>query len=324
MTRAVWLTVPAPPLDRVIFEALSADPSIDRIVCISPTGRAPTRALRTAPHPKLQCAQADFSSYRSLREVLSNRALQDVDTVVHVLQESERDSSVSPSAEATHSLLRLAEELPSVRRFVLRSFASLYRLDSREPVFIDENHALALEHIPVRLRACAEADFITCQKFSNTEQHTIVLRCAELLAPGGHNPLYDYLSSRVCLRPLGYDPMLNVLSREDLAAAIRRAVSSTATGVFNIPGCDTLPLSELASAAHRISLPIPGPALTPLYALRSAFTGLRFRYSADQTRFHFGAVLDGSKARRVLGYIPEHSIDFSELFASASALVSTV
>jgi UDP-glucose 4-epimerase len=268
----------------------------------------------------MHCAHADFSSYRSLREVLSSRALQDVDTIVHVLQESERvshDHYLSPSAEGTRSLLHLAQEHSSVHRFVLRSFASLYRLDNREPVFIDENHALDLEHVPVSLRACAEADFIACEKFGNHELQIVVLRCAELLTAGGHNPLYDYLSSHLCLRPLGYDPMLNVLSLQDLACALRRAASATATatGVFNIPGYDTLPLSELAAAARRISVPIPGPALSPLYALRRAFTGLHFRYSADETRLHFGAVLDGSKARQLLGYVPEHAIDFAGLFA---------
>jgi UDP-glucose 4-epimerase len=318
VTRAIWLTVPAPPLDRVIVEALQADPTIDRIVCVYPLGRTPASPLRATSAVKLHFAQADFSSYRSLREVLSSRALEDVDTIIHVLQESERvsrDHFVSASAEGTRSLLHLALEHASARRFVLRSFASLYRLDNREPVFIDENHAVDLEHVAVSLRACAEADFVACEKFSNSELQTVVLRCAELLAPGGHNPLYDYLSSRVCLRPLGYDPMLNVLSPEDLACALRRAASSTATGVFNIPGYDTLPLSELAAAARRISLPIPGPALSPLYALRRAFTGLRFQYSSDETRFHFGAVLDGSKARQTFGYVPEHSVDFARLFA---------
>jgi UDP-glucose 4-epimerase len=322
MTRAVWLTVPAPPLDRVIVEALQAEPTIERIVCVYPSGRAPAPPLRATSPAKLHYAQADFSSYRSLREVLSSRALQDVDTIVHVLQESERvsrDHHVSPSAEGTRALLLLAQEHSSVRRFVLRSFASLYRLDNREPVFIDENHALDLEHVPVSLRACAEADFVACEKFGNSELQTIVLRCAELLTPGGHNPLYDYLSSRVCLRPLGYDPMLNVLSPEDLACALRRAASSTATGVFNIPGYDTLPLSELTAAARRISVPVPGPALSPLYALRRAFTGLRFQYSTDETRFHYGAVLDGSKARQLLGYVPEHSVDFEHLFAGGGS-----
>jgi nucleoside-diphosphate-sugar epimerase len=38
-----------------------------------------------------------------------------------------RDHYVSPSAEGTRSLLHLAREHSSVRCFVLRSFASLYR-----------------------------------------------------------------------------------------------------------------------------------------------------------------------------------------------------
>ena len=40
-----------------------------------------------------------------------------------------------------------------------------------------------------------------------------------LVAQSG-SQLHDYLQSRVCLRPMGFDPMLNVLSVDDAVRAI--------------------------------------------------------------------------------------------------------
>lgn len=306
--RAVWLSAPAAPLDRMICEALLADDRVRRVVCVY----GEQDAFGAGQLARVQCERADFSSYRSLRGLLSSQALRDVDTVVHAI---EAGSKLATTAESTRLLLHLSEEQASIKRFVLRSFATLYRLDSREPALIDEQHALDLTHVPAQFQPCAEADFTVCERIGSSRLQLTVLRCAEVLSPLERGPLYGYLSSRVCLRPLGYDPMLNVLSPEDLVQAIGRAAHGDAAGVFNIPGFDTLPLSELIYSAGRIALPIPGPALAPLYALRKLLTQREFQYASDQARFHHGAVLDGSKARHLLGYVPAQPVRFDQLFA---------
>ncbi|MEO7731505.1 MAG: hypothetical protein ABIY55_11070 [Kofleriaceae bacterium] len=135
-----------------------------------------------------------------------------------------------------------------------------------------------------------------------------VLRCAELLAPGTGIQLWDYLSSRVCLRPAGFDPMLNVLSIEDAAAGFVAAVRSRATGVFNLRGADTLPLSRAIAESHRHEIALPGALLAPLYKLRTLTARFEFRYDLNVQRFHCGGVLDGSRARRALDYEPRHHV----------------
>jgi UDP-glucose 4-epimerase len=135
-----------------------------------------------------------------------------------------------------------------------------------------------------------------------------VLRCAELLAPGTGSQLWDYLSSRVCLRPIGFDPVLNVLSLDDAAAAFVAAVHAREAGVFNIRGADTLPLSRAIAESHRHELAIPGGLLAPLYRLRSAITPFEFRYDLNVQRFHCSGVLDGSRACRALQYEPRHHV----------------
>jgi UDP-glucose 4-epimerase len=141
---------------------------------------------------------------------------------------------------------------------------------------------------------------------------------AEIVAGGLGSQLWDYLSSRVCLRPLGFDPMINVLSIEDAVAAILRALGSSGRGVFNIPGFDTLPLSRLIARWGRLDVPVPGPLLAPLYWLRTRTVGFEFRYDLNLGRFHLGGVLDGARARAVLGYQPRHPLVFPGTPATAA------
>jgi hypothetical protein len=110
------------------------------------------------------------------------------------------------------------------------------------------------------------------------------------------------------MRPLGFDPMINVSSLADHATAIVLAAASHATGVFNIPGADTLPLSAMIARAGCRAVPIPGPLLAPLYQLRRWALGLEFRYDLNLRRFHFGGVLNGTRARIELGYVPRTSL----------------
>jgi nucleoside-diphosphate-sugar epimerase len=107
--------------------------------------------------------------------------------------------------------------------------------------------------------------------------------------------------------------MLNLLSVADAVEALARAIDSDVQGVVNVPGADTLPLSRVIACAGRLDLPVPGPLLSPLYGLRRLTLGTEFRYDMNQHRFHFSAVLDGTRAHDVLGYVPRHRLDWSSV-----------
>jgi BON domain-containing protein len=198
---------------------------------------------------------------------------------------------------------------PSIRRLVYTSVGHVYANKATEPNLLDEDAPLDLDPIqPQWIRDRVEADLTVCSHFGDPRLAIAVLRSAEILAPETGSQLWDYLSSRVCLRPLGFDPMINVLSIADQIRAIRLAARSDARGIFNIPGKDTLPLSRFIRRAHRVEVPVPGPLLAPLYQLRTWTVGLEFRYDLNMRRFHFGGVLDGTRARAAFGYRPLVSV----------------
>ena len=170
------------------------------------------------------------------------------------------------------------------------------------------------------MRHRAEADLTVCTRMGMAPSLSIaVLRLAELFAPGCGSQLFDYVSSRVCFRPLGFDPMIQLLSLEDAVRALVLALFSDAQGVFNVPGADVLPLSQVIALAGRRGVAVPGPLLGPLYGARSLVRGTEFRYESNRFRFHYSAVLDGRRAERELGYVPAHRIGWHELDATRAA-----
>ena len=180
------------------------------------------------------------------------------------------------------------------------------------PVLIAEDHLLNLHpHAPQYVRDRVEADLHACVQMGLSKLQIVVLRCAEILSPGTGSQLFDYLESPVCLRPAGYDPMINVASMKDIVRALHAAVRAPEHGVFNVPGYDTLPLSLAIRKWGRLAIALPGAWLTPLYRWRRRFGGHDFRYGMNRRRFHYSGVLDGRRARDVLGYTPTVAIDWS-------------
>lgn len=291
---------------RALVRKLLADPDVERVLVV---GNEPQRSS-LALDGRLTHLQADLARERSVRSLVFGPVREEgVTTIVHMathraVVEGERAHALH--VEGTRRLLHFAERVPSVRRFVYRSFGSVYARDARLPVRIDEDHPLRIgTRTPQTILDRVEADLAVCARMGMSRISIAVLRCAECLAPGAGSQLWDYLQSKVCLRPMGFDPMINVISDEDLSRALLLAARSDAEGIFTIPGLDTLPLSRIIARFGRRDVPIPGPAVRPLYRLRRVAIRADFHPDVSRGRLHFGGVLDGERAAKVLGYEPE-------------------
>lgn len=292
---------------------------IDRLVDARGTSRV--LAVGLEPEPPAELARRgveyralDLSRPRAIHDLLYGPARDlEIEAVIHgPLHRSARAQGRAVHAtnvESTRELLLACEDHPTIRRFVYRSVGGVYAIRASEPNLLDEDAPLELARsAPQLTRDRVEADVTVATKIGTSRLAIAVLRCAEVLAPGTGSQLWDYLQTRVCLRPAGFDPMLDVLSLADQARALVLAARSSALGVFNIPGADRLPLSKLVERAGCLAIPVPGPLLAPLYQLRTWTVGLEFRYDLNLRRFHFGGILDGTRARTVLGYLPRHSV----------------
>ncbi len=310
---AVLVTGATTPLGQRTVAALVDDPRVDRVVAVGIESRAQVFPTR---EPKLDYHQVDLTRTRQLRRFVFG-AVKDaeVDVVLHgALHRSALDTGRKVHAlnvRCTRDMLAMAERHPTIRRFVFRSHVDVYRLRGDLPDMVREDHPIQLDgRAPQWLRDRVEADLAVSTRVGNSPLQIVVLRCAECPTGGIGSQLFDYLQSSICLRPLGYELMINLISADDLVRALTLAVTSDAEGVFNIPGRDTLPLSATIRMANRRDVAVPGPLMGPLYKLRRALLVTNFRYSMNKRRFHYNAVMDGGRAAEVLGYRPGQPIDW--------------
>ncbi len=294
------------PLGRALCSGLRAHG-----VALLATGiEAPPAALMP---PGVDYLRADLARPRELHDLIFGAAVErKVDTIFHLAAHrragDEGRSVHRINVESVRHLLEHTREHPTIRRLVLRSSADVYLVEPDLPAVVTEDHPL--NHTAGAsqwLRDRVEADTLACARMGMGTLEIVLLRLAEVFAPEMGSQIYDYVSSRLCLRPLGFNPMINLLSVEDAAQAfILAGGARDCQGVFNIPGADTLPLRACIRALQRMDVPLPGPLLGPLYRWRRRAREGEFSYELYRERMHLSALLDGRRAARAFGYAPRH------------------
>lgn len=312
--KGVLVTGATTPLGLQIVEQIEARGEFERVVAIGiePEDRAPA-LLREGIS---RYFRVDLTRGRNVRELMFGRAFEHgVQAIVHTAHHRKARVQGRGARKlhvtGTRNLLRLAEQHPGIRKFVYRGSGVVYRIESSTPNLLREDRELDLSRAaPQYVRDWVEADLAVCARLATPDLKVSVLRCAEILAPESGSQLHDYLGSRVCFRPMGFDPLVNVLTVEDTARALVAALHADKGGVYNIPGADTLPLSLAIQKWGRVDAPVPGPLMGPLYRWRARVRGTDFRWKLNKRRFHSGAILDGSRAHSLLGYEPSHRVDW--------------
>ncbi len=312
--RAVLVTGASAPLGQALVRVLLADTRIGHVLAVDDV--PPDKALPFSHASRLTYLKVDLRRSRKVSELLFGPARDlGVDAIVHLSEHvggyGRGRSVYAQNVEALRSILELADRHPSIRRLVVKSHAVVYKVSLDLPVQIEEDHPLNLSPTaPQYVRDRVEADLTACARMGLIDCEIIVMRCAEAMAPDYGSQLYDYLNGPVVFRTMGFDPMVNVAHPADIVRALELATHASGEGVFNVPGLDTLPLSEAARKLGTPAVPMPASLIRPLYRMRHWVTGSQFSYGIHRQQMHFGLVLDGNRAERELGYRPEHSVDW--------------
>ena len=294
-----------------LVQELLDEPGIDHVLAIGPQACA---VNLPAAEPRLSYLTAELTDPDSSHDLLVGPARElGIDAIVHgpLLADTAVDGARAHSlnVDSTRKLLVECENQANVHLFVYHSVGDVYAFRLARAGAIGEDQPLESDPASPRwVLDCAAADRAVCSRIGASRLRIVVLRCAEVLAPGIGSQLWDYLQSRVCFRPLGCDPLVNVLSPHDYVQAVLRALTRPTCGVYNIPGADTLPLSRVVRRFGRAGIEVPRSLLSPLFQWQAHKIGKGFRHDLDMRRFQVGRVLDGSRARAELGYEPRSSV----------------
>jgi UDP-glucose 4-epimerase len=311
----VLVTGASSPIGEKVVQRLLRDSRVSHILAVADKGVP----FSIPENPRITLTEIKFKSQRQLHTLLFGLALKkSVQVVIHTSQAEsanrEGDSVHAHNVESLRALVKFSERHPTIRRLVIRSSGAVYQVQRDLPALISEDHPLNMAAgAPQWVRDRVEADFTACARMGLSTLQVVVLRMAEILASGCGSQMYDYLDSSLCLRPIGFDPMLNFLSLEDAAQAFQHATHTSEQGVFNIPGADTLPLTEVISLWGRPSVAMPEPGIYWMYKVRQHLRGGQFRYGMNRRRFHYPGILDGRRAMDVLRYVPSQSVSWPDV-----------
>jgi len=208
MSAKVLVCAPHAPLREFLVAALAASPAV------------------------ASCGGASTDD-RSLEQLMA--AGEGVDTVVWAAaQHADGDLA----AAAAGRLLDHLGRLPVCRLIVLASSA-IHQPNHHHPGPVDEvfggtsrpANPMATSWRRLEARALAAVG----------EERLTVLRAAPTVVPGGEDGASRLFGGAVAVTPIGFDPSLQVLAPDDLAAALRRVVEERALGVLNVAPSAVVP-----------------------------------------------------------------------------------
>ena len=135
------------------------------------------------------------------------------------------------------------------------------------------------------------------------ELEQVVLRIGTILGESVDNQITALFERPRLLKIRGADSPFVFVWDTDVVAVIERAVTGTATGIFNVAGDGALTVDEIAGLLGKPTLVLPERALRAALTVGSRL-GLT-PYGPEQTRFlRYRPVLDNTRLKDVFGYRP--------------------
>lgn len=302
MGRVVLVTGAARHLGGLMVRSLVRDPSVDRVVGVDVV--PPRRPLLGA-----EFVRADIRN-PVIGRVLGSAG---VDTVVHMgviatpQQAGGRTAMKDINVIGTMQLLAACQKSESVRRLVVKSTSSVYGAGPRDPALFTEG--MTPKHPPTSgwAKDSVEVEgYVRGFARRRPDVEVSILRLANVIGPRVETAMTAYFTLPVIPTVLGFDARLQFVHEDDSIAALHRAVTASATGVFNIAGDGVLALSQAVRRTGRPTVSVPG-ALLGVVGRALAPTRL-VDFSTEQVRFlTYGRAIDTSRAQRELGFVAKRS-----------------
>ena len=195
-----------------------------------------------------------------------------------------------------------------IPKVVVLSSANIYGPRSDNSNFLTEDAPLLGGQTYPQIRDLIEIDMYANSFFwKHPEIETVILRPVHILGKVKNAPS-NYFRLKNLPFLMGFNPMMQVIHEDDVVEAILLSLKDGIRGVFNISGPTEVPQSTLRSLTGKPSLPIP-------HILADSI--LKFLWKWKLTSYQKGEIdhakyicmVDGSRARDILGFRPQKSIE---------------
>lgn len=194
-----------------------------------------------------------------------------------------------------------------VEQAVMVGRHTFYGAAADSPLYHTEEEPPMSSHAFPELADLVAADlYASSALWRYPEIATCVLRMVYTLGPTKHGTLALYLRGPTVPLVMGFDPLFHFMHEDDAAKAIVTALSRKLHGVYNVSGPSPVPISTIAKAAGRRTLPLPA-ALINFGLARLALPNLP---PAAIDHLKYPIVVDSSAFKRATGF--EHRYDEEE------------
>src|SRR5947209_1240819 len=229
---------------------------------------------------------------------------QDIDTVVYSPPPAARRRPVPDLADAEAVFKESARA--AVKHFILLSSAEVYGASHNNVGFLAESRMLLRQDKQTTASRWLELESLAAFFLGDgSDTRLVILRPSATPLPSGDDYFSRLLGSRVAVTLAGHDPSLQLLSPEDLASAVRRAVEGNARGVYNVAPDGVIPLRAALRWAGAKRLPVPR-TLQRLARFALARAGLS--HSVEQLDYiRYSWTVSNRKIKSELGFAPRRS-----------------
>ncbi len=201
-----------------------------------------------------------------------------------------------------------------VGRLVVLSSGYVYGAFPENPYQLDEDAPLSASRTYPEIRDLVEVDaLVSGTIWRRPELRTSLVRPVNVLGPKVASTVREYLTQARVPTVLGFDPMLQFIHENDLAAAVVLAVDHSLQGIFNVVGPGEVPVHTAIKEAGGRAWPIPDPPARWLFA--RLFRYGMIPYPAGLLDFlKYPVSLDGTRFAEATGFQCKYGLP--EIFAS--------